>query len=72
MIICICNRLSERQLCDEVQRGCGHATVEDLYRCLGCDIRCGQCVCYAEDILERQIGQAANAPVAQLRGAVLA
>jgi bacterioferritin-associated ferredoxin len=42
MIICLCNRISERAAREVA--GAGVRSVTDIYRDLGCRVQCGKCV----------------------------
>jgi bacterioferritin-associated ferredoxin len=52
MYLCICNALTDRQ----VRRVCGDpdASVSDLYRELGCKLKCGRCVATVRDFIKAE------------------
>ena len=56
MIICVCNALSEPQLRGAARAGA--ASPEAAYARFGCEVQCGTCVGYAQEIIdeERQTG----------------
>ncbi|HEX4508648.1 MAG TPA: (2Fe-2S)-binding protein, partial [Burkholderiaceae bacterium] len=41
MIVCVCHRVSDRDIVRSVHEGC--STFEDLQEELGCGTRCGSC-----------------------------
>ena len=43
MIVCSCNALSEKQILSTILQGCPSKT-HQVYACLGCRPRCGQCI----------------------------
>ena len=43
MIVCSCNVLSQKQILSAVVR-CRPAKTHQVYACLGCRPRCGQCL----------------------------
>lgn len=49
MIICSCNVLKD----SELARFCSSdiASVEQLYACLGCEVKCGRCADYVESVM---------------------
>lgn len=49
MILCLCNGLSERDLRAAAARLPGDG-VGELFRALGCRVRCGKCVPYVAEI----------------------
>ena len=50
MIVCICNALSE----DEVRKAAraGAPCPTSAYAHLGCDVQCGTCLCFAQEIID--------------------
>lgn len=55
MIICICNKLSEKKLKQACENICSSPCAEKVMNKLGCKPICGQCVCYIEDVLMSKI-----------------
>jgi len=58
MFICVCNALTDRQLrevCCEP-----NSTVADVYRFLGCSLKCGRCVESARQLLRSETLVAAD------------
>ena len=54
MIVCSCNRITEKEVRDLARAGC--ATPEKAYACLGCEVQCGCCVDYAQEIIDLERG----------------
>ena len=54
MIVCSCNRITEKELRDLARVGC--ATPEKAYACLGCEVQCGCCLDYAQEIIDTERG----------------
>ena len=52
MIICLCNRLTEADVREAARRGA--ATPEAAYASLGCDVQCGCCLDYAQEVLQEE------------------
>ena len=55
MIVCSCNRLTEGEVRQAARAGA--ATPEDAYACHGCDIQCGCCLDYAQELIDEERGQ---------------
>ena len=49
MIVCVCNRLTENDVRAAARAGAG--TPEAAYACHGCDVQCGCCLDYAEEVI---------------------
>jgi bacterioferritin-associated ferredoxin len=56
MIVCICNRITEGEV-HKAARG-GASTPEKAYACLGCEVQCGCCLDYAQDVIDKARGTA--------------
>jgi bacterioferritin-associated ferredoxin len=54
MIVCVCNRLTEKDVRQAARRG--SATPEAAYGCFGCEVQCGCCLDYAQEILDHERG----------------
>jgi bacterioferritin-associated ferredoxin len=52
MIVCSCNRIAESQVRTAARAGC--PTPEKAYACLGCEVQCGCCLDYAQDIIDQE------------------
>ncbi len=46
MIVCVCNRLSDRQIAASIERGA--ASVGSVFRDHGCRPNCGQCISHIQ------------------------
>lgn len=55
MIVCICNRITE----SEVRKAgrSGAKTPEEAYACHGCEIQCGCCLDYAQEVIDEERGK---------------
>ena len=61
MIVCVCNRLTEDEVRDAAAQGA--RTPERAYHCLGCEVQCGCCLDYAQEIIDESV---ANRPKLRL------
>jgi bacterioferritin-associated ferredoxin len=52
MIVCICNRITESEVRKAARAGC--PTPEKAYGCLGCEVQCGCCLDFAQDIIREE------------------
>jgi bacterioferritin-associated ferredoxin len=52
MIVCVCNALCD-QRCKQVACSPASRTVGCIYRAFGCRVRCGKCVPFMQELLER-------------------
>ena len=50
MIVCVCNRITESEVREAAR--CGATTPESAYACFGCDVQCGCCFDYAQEIID--------------------
>ena len=55
MIVCICNRISESELRKAARSECD--TPEKAYACVGCEVQCGCCLDYAQDVIDDARGK---------------
>jgi bacterioferritin-associated ferredoxin len=55
MIVCVCNRLTEKEVREAAKNGA--RTPEAAYEKLGCEPQCGCCLGYAQDIIEEEQGK---------------
>jgi bacterioferritin-associated ferredoxin len=66
VIVCICNALRERQICEQRDRGA--CTVRELFSSLHCEPRCASCVPEIEDLLQTApYVSSSNSPAADCR-----
>ena len=52
MIVCSCNRITEREILDMARIGA--ATTEAAYAALGCEAQCGCCLSYAQELIDEE------------------
>jgi bacterioferritin-associated ferredoxin len=55
MIVCVCNRITEAEVRKAARQGC--ATPEAAYACVGCEVQCGCCLDYAQEMIEQESGK---------------
>ena len=55
MIVCVCNRISEKEVREAAHSGA--ATPEAAYARVGCEIQCGCCLEYAQDVIDEERGK---------------
>ena len=54
MIVCVCNRITESEVRKAAR--CGAPTPEAAYACHDCEVLCGCCLDYAQEIIEEERG----------------
>jgi bacterioferritin-associated ferredoxin len=54
MIVCVCNRITEV----EVRKAAcaGASTPESAYACHDCEVQCGCCLDYAQEVIDEERG----------------
>ena len=52
MIICLCNRITEKEVREAAREG--SRTPEDAYATLGCEPQCGCCLDYAQEVIDAE------------------
>ena len=67
MIVCVCNRITESEVRKAAR--CGATTPEAAYACHGCEVQCGCCLDYAQEVIDEERGQAPAPPPRQPRAA---
>ena len=55
MIVCVCNRLTESEVRQAARAGA--STPDAAYACHGCDVQCGCCLGYAQELIDEEKGQ---------------
>jgi bacterioferritin-associated ferredoxin len=55
MIVCVCNRISEKEVREATRAG--GATPEAAYARVGCEIQCGCCLDYAQEVIDEEHGK---------------
>lgn len=53
MIVCVCNAITEKEVRHAARQGA--RTPEGAYACLGCEVQCGCCLDYAQEIIEEEL-----------------
>ena len=54
MIVCVCNRITEKEVRMAAHKGA--RTPEAAYACVGCEVQCGCCLDYAQDVIDDECG----------------
>ena len=54
MIVCVCNRITEGEVREAAR--CGASTPEKAYACHGCEVQCGCCLDYAQEVIDGELG----------------
>ena len=52
MIVCICNRLTESEVRKAARAGA--STPEGAYAYQGCEVQCGCCLDYAQELIDEE------------------
>ena len=52
MIVCVCNRITESEV--RKAASCGATTPQAAYDCHGCEVQCGCCLDYAQEIIDEE------------------
>jgi bacterioferritin-associated ferredoxin len=55
MIVCVCNRITEREVREAAHSGA--STPETAYAALGCDVQCGCCLDFAQEVIDEELGK---------------
>jgi bacterioferritin-associated ferredoxin len=55
MIVCVCNRITEKEVREAAHAGA--TTPEKAYACVGCEVQCGCCLDYAQDVIDEERGK---------------
>ena len=55
MIVCVCNRITEGEVRQAARSGC--ATPDAAYACMDCEVQCGCCLDYAQDVIDEARGE---------------
>jgi bacterioferritin-associated ferredoxin len=55
MIVCICNRITESEVRKAARAGA--STPEAAYACHGCEVQCGCCLDYAQEVIDEERGK---------------
>jgi len=60
MIVCVCNRITEGEVREAALEGA--STPEKAYACLGCEVQCGCCLDYAQEVIDEARGVVRSQP----------
>ena len=55
MIVCICNRITEKEVRAAARSGA--TTPEKAYASMGCEAQCGCCLDYAQEVINEELGR---------------
>jgi bacterioferritin-associated ferredoxin len=55
MIVCVCNRITEKEVRGAAREGAD--TPEKAYACVGCEVQCGCCLDYTQDVIDEELGK---------------
>jgi bacterioferritin-associated ferredoxin len=58
MIVCVCNAITEKEVREAAKDGA--RTPEAAYAKLGCEVQCGCCLDYAQDIIDAELPKRPN------------
>jgi len=67
MIVCSCNRITESEVRKAAR--CGASTPEAAYACHGCEVQCGCCFDYAQEIIDEEGAKAPRQRLVSSRAA---
>lgn len=54
MIVCVCNAITEKEVREAARKG--SATPEAAYATYDCEVQCGCCLDYAQEIIDDERG----------------
>jgi bacterioferritin-associated ferredoxin len=55
MIVCVCNRITEAEVRKAARDGA--RTPEAAYAQVGCEVQCGCCLAYAQEVIDEQLAK---------------
>ena len=55
MIVCVCNRITEAEVRKAAHRG--ERSPGAAYASLGCEVQCGCCLDYAQEVIDEELGK---------------
>jgi bacterioferritin-associated ferredoxin len=53
MIVCVCNRITENEVRHAAR--CGARCPEDAYARLACEVQCGCCLGFAQEVIDDEL-----------------
>ena len=54
MIVCVCNRITENEVREAAHAGA--RSPEAAYARAGCEVQCGCCLDYAQEVIDEELG----------------
>ena len=67
MIVCVCNRITESEVRKAAR--CGAKTPDAGYDCDGCEVQCGCCLDYAQEIIDQEAAKSPRLRLVSSRAA---
>jgi bacterioferritin-associated ferredoxin len=67
MIVCICNRIAESEVRKAARTGA--STPEEAYDCHGCEVQCGCCLDFAQEVIDEELGKRRHLRLVSARAA---
>jgi bacterioferritin-associated ferredoxin len=58
MIVCVCNAITESEVREAARKGC--RTPEAAYASYDCELQCGCCLDYAQEIIDEELPKRAR------------
>jgi bacterioferritin-associated ferredoxin len=55
MIVCVCNRITEKEVREAARDGA--TTPEKAYAGFSCEVQCGCCLDYAQEVIDEERGE---------------
>ena len=55
MIVCVCNRITEKEVRYAARKGA--RTPDAAYASFDCEVQCGCCLDYAQDVIDEELGK---------------
>jgi len=55
MIVCVCNRITEAEVRKAAHQG--QRSPEAAYASLGCEVQCGCCLDYGQEVIDEEVGK---------------
>lgn len=55
MIVCVCNRITEKEVREAAKAGA--RTPDAAYERFGCEVQCGCCLDFAQELIDEEIGK---------------
>jgi len=55
MVVCVCNRITEKEVREAAHDGA--RSPEAAYARVGCEVQCGCCLDYAQEVIDEELGR---------------